>query len=243
MPMPIAFAGFLAKPFIAPVVKFFRSITLKQWLHFGLLLLVLFSGYKGYNWVYDRGAHSRDQEVAQLQSQIKQLQTDLAGEKAKLVKWNEDTKRANQQFAAEQETLRKGLQTQLDAANARANQRKVVIHEIPKYITAADDAACVIPVNFTLLHNYAIEGYPPGALDQLSDAATGVQTAPSTLTLSQYAVVDQNNGSEAVRRGAIIHQWEQWYDASKDQFTRAQQSAAEAIQGMGETRTISPNAR
>lgn len=228
--MPFAFiAPLIASKVAKSVVGFFGKITLRQWLYFFGLLAVLFVGYKGYNWVYDRGAHSRDQEVAQLQSQIKQLQTDLAGEKAKLVKWNEDTKRANQQFAAEQETLRKGLQSQLDAANLKANKRKVEYRDVVKYISIADDANCVIPANFELLHNWSIEGQPPGALDQLPEAASGVQGAASTIKLSELAAVNSHNNSEAVRRGAIIHQWEHWYDASKDQFTRAQQSAAEAI--------------
>lgn len=231
MPLPIALAGFFAKPFIAPVVKFFRSITLKQWLHFGLLLLVLFAGYKGYSWIYDRGAHSRDAEVAKLQEQVSQLQTSLVAEKAKIAKWNADTKKANEQFAAEQETLRAGLQAQLDAANLKAKQRKVEYRDVIKYISTADDASCVIPVNFELLHNWSIEGEPPGSLDQLSEAAPGVQGTASTIKLSELTAVISHNNSEAVRRGRVIKQWEQWYDASKEQFTRAQQAAAEAIGG------------
>lgn len=222
MPLPALAVPLFASKALKAVGGFFSKITLRQWLYFAAFIAILFCTYKTYSWVFDRGAHSRDTEVAQLKA-------DLEAERGKIAKWTADTKLANEKFALEQAGLRKNLQVQLDAANLKASQRKVEIREVTKYISAADDAACRIPVAVDSLFNYAAEGTPPGALDQLSDPAPGVQATASTTTLSQLTVVATNNTSEAVRRGAVIHQWEQWYDASKEQFTRAQQSAAEAI--------------
>lgn len=223
--MPL-FAALLDKPAISAAVAFLKPIlnwfTPKRLLYLGLLCCLLFTLYKGYHWAYDRGSVSR-------QSEIDQLTVDLTNERTRLTVWQRETKQANETFLAQQETLRQSLQTQLDEANLRAAQRKVEYRDVYKYITQADDAACPIPVNFGLLHNYSIEGTPPGTLDQLSDAAPGVSSAPSTLTLSQYLTVATHNNSEAVRRGDIIRQWEQWYDASKEQFEAAQRKAAEAI--------------
>lgn len=225
MPFPIV-ATVLAKPLIAGTVSFLKSIfqwfTPKRLLYLALLLCLLFTGWRGYQWTYQRGADSRQPEVDQ-------LTTALEAEKNRISVWQTETKNANAVFLAQQETLRQSLQTQLDEANLRAAQRKVEYRDVVKYITAEQDAACPIPVNFGLLHNYSIEGTPPGALDQLSDTASGVSSAASTLTLSQYLTVATHNNSEAVRRGAVIRQWEQWYDASKAQFNDAQRKAAEAI--------------
>lgn len=222
MPLPLLAPFLAAKPVVA-VLGFFRKITLRQWLFFLAALAIAFTLYKGYNWVFDRGAASRDGEVAQLQS-------DLQAEKDRFAKWKADTETANKRFALEQETLRKDLQAKLDLANEQAKQRqKVIIHEIPKYITVADDALCTIPVNFGLVHNATIEGPESRSGHQLSESATGVPGAASSLTLSEYAAVAGQNNSEAVRRGKVIDQWEQWYDASKEQFTRAQQEGAAEI--------------
>ena len=235
--MPIPFiAPLLASKAAQGFIGFFTKITLKQWLYIAAAVALTFAGYKGYHWVYNKGVQSQQAEIASLKAKNQELN-------ATFTQWKQDTAEADRVFKAKQAELTTQLKADLAAANERANNRKVEYREIVKYITAADDAACVIPINFGLLHNFAIEGYPPGALDQLSDSASGVQTAPSTLTLSQYAAVAQNNGSEAVRRGEVILQWERWFDASKEQFTEAQRQAAQAIMGASETGTIRPDGR
>ncbi len=223
--MPL-FAALLAKPAISSAVAFMRPVinwfTPKRLLYLALLCCLAFTAYKGYRWAYERGVVSR-------QDEIDQLTQDLNNERNRLTVWQKETKQANDTFIAQQAVLRQSLQVQLNEANLRAAQRKVEYRDVYKYITQADDAACPIPVNFSLLHNYSIEGTPPGALDQLSDTASGLQATASTLTLSQYLTVAAHNNSEAVRRGDVIRQWEQWYDASKEQFETAQRKAAEAI--------------
>lgn len=223
MPLPALAVPVFAAKAAKAIGGFFSKITLRQWLFFFASIAIVFGCYKTYNWVHDRGAHSRDAEVAALQLKI-------SGLEGQMTKWKEDTRVANEKFALQQESLRKDLQAKLDVANAQAAQRqKVIIREIPKYITVADDALCTIPVNFGLVHNATVEGEGSRSGHQLSESAAGVQGEASSLTLSRYAAVAGHNNSEAVRRGKVIDQWEQWYDASKEQFTRAQQEGAAAI--------------
>lgn len=207
------------------VKGFFSAISLKQWMYFGLALFIAFGLWSAYKWAYERGSHSRDPEVAQLTDQLQTVTRQRDELRQAFVQWKADTKAAETQWQNEQDQILQDLRQQLADANARAAQRRIEYREIVKYISNADDAACTLPVNALLLHNWSIEGEPPGALNQLSQTAPGVQSAPSSLRLSEYIAVAQHNNSEAVRRGEVIQQWEAWYESSYKAFTAALQRA------------------
>lgn len=60
----------LAKPAIAGVIGFLRSVPREVW--YALILAVV--AWWAYAWIYDRGAASRNVEVANLQTQLVTLQ-------------------------------------------------------------------------------------------------------------------------------------------------------------------------
>lgn len=211
------------------IKSFLSSITLRQYLYFFGALLIAYGLWSAYSWAYNRGSHSRDAEVAQLQQNLKNVTDERNALRDAFQQWKLDTKAAETRWQAEQEQIQNDLRQQLAAANAKAAKRRIEYREIVKYISTADDAACTLPVNALLLHNWSIEGEPPGALNQLSQTATGVQSAPSSLRLSEYIAVTQHNNSEAVRRGEIISQWEAWYESSYKAFTKALQDANRTV--------------
>lgn len=218
----------LATAILKGVKSLTSRLTLKHILYGLGTIIVIYGLWSGYNWIYERGASSRDQEVADLTTERNQLRADFK-------QWKQDTADAEKKWKADQKLIQDDLKQQLATANEKANNREVIYRDVVKYISVADDAACVIPVNFGLLHNFSIEGTPPGAADLLSDSPGRLQGAPSTLTLSQYSEVTGFNNSEAVRRGEIIHQWEEWYDRSYQGFTEAQRSANQAIPRLDQT--------
>lgn len=207
---------------LSTLKSFFQSLTVKNVLAVILVLFVAFGLYKGYRFAYERGYASRNDEVALLKAQ-------LLKERQKVAALTTASQIAEEKFKSQQTVLQQQLEQQKKQLQEQAHKREVVIREIPKYISVEDDRHCVIPVNFGLLHNQSIEGASTDSQTGLSDTAAGQRGTPSSLTLSEYAAVALYNNSEAVRRGKIIEQWEQWYDQSKAQFDQAQQAAAEAI--------------
>lgn len=62
----------------------------------------------------------------------------------------------------------------------------VIIKEVPKYITKADDAQCVIPNGFVLLHDSASKNEVP-------DSTRGVNAGASDVKLSEVATTVTEN--------------------------------------------------
>ena len=89
---------------------------------------------------------------------------------------------------------------------------KTLIKEVPKYVTAEADAACVIPVGFVRLHDVAAGSgqalFPP--------AAGGPVDAPSGLDLSAVSsTVVANYGTAHLWR-AEAEGWRAWYLAQRE---------------------------
>lgn len=215
--LPFAIALPVLKGVGGKILNFLKGLTLKQVLSFVLICAALY----GVKWVYDKGAQSRQPAIDKLAAENEQMRTLFKT-------WKEQTASANKEYLEKQSKLVDSLTKERDAANKRANERTPEYKDVIKYVTVQDDSRCTIPVNFGLLHNMSIEG-ATSAGHSLSETAAGLQGTPSSLTLSQYITIASANNSEAVRRGEIIAQWEQWYDRNLEWFNEAQRKANDAI--------------
>jgi hypothetical protein len=66
-----------------------------------------------------------------------------------------------------------------------------IIREVPVYVTAQADAACVVPAGFVRVHDAAAAGRVPGPPGQSDDAASGVAISAAS------GVIVQNYGTYA----------------------------------------------
>ncbi len=216
--IPFALMMPYIKDVVGKITGFFKSLTLKQVLIFAGVCLIAFALKSFYDWSFERGSDSRQAEIDLLLDENETMRRQFK-------EWTEETDRANQQYIEKSDQIIAKLTKERDDANARADKRKIEYRDVIKYITVEDDANCVIPVNFGLMHNRAIEGTNSWSNHQLSETAAGLQGTASTLTLSEYAAIASENNSEAVRRGSVILQWEAWYDEHKAIFEQAQKQA------------------
>ncbi len=223
----------------------------RTWLYLLLLAVVLYSGYKTYSWIYERGAQSRQQEINTLTEQRDKAireRNQARAEKAAYAKaWKEfvrNSEEATRQLKEENAATVNRLTARLKTLEKRSQTTRDLAHEIPQYVTPQADSRCVVPVGFVRLFNESIEGQAGtrSADGPLPEGAGGDAAAPSGLALSQVADAIVYNHDEAVRRGVIIQLWQQWYTESRDQFTKAQQLKADSIPRVivNDTATPSP---
>lgn len=221
---------------LAGALKLLGSLlTPKNLLYAAITIAVLWGGFKGYNWIYDRGAAhqlAEDQkQITTLTGERDEARTDLAAYKKEYQNWVDNTKLAQEQFMREQAGTIKVLQDDLKAAEAKAAQREVVYRDIPKYIPAEVDATVHLPVGFIRVYSETLQGTAASdaSLGTISFGPGGNAAAPSGITLSGFAEIAGWNNMECVRRGRLLHAWQFWYDESREQFTRAQQVQADSI--------------
>lgn len=218
--IPFALMAPYIKDVVGKIVKFFKSLTLKQVLIFAGVCLIAFALKSFYDWSFERGAGSRQAEIDLLLDENETMRRQFK-------QWTEETDLANRKYVEKSDQIIAKLTKERDDANERAAKRKIEYRNVVKYITAEDDAHCTIPVNAVLMLNRSVEGTDSGSSNQLSETATGLQGAPSDVTLSQLLYVATSNNSEAVRRGSVNDQWESWYDEHKAIFEEAQKQADE----------------
>lgn len=85
---------------------------------------------------------------------------------------------------------------------------KTLIREVTKYVPAAADAQCVVPVGFVRFHDQAAAGVLPQAADpagQPADAASGV-----ALSAVGAAVAENYGGCREDAKK--LKGWQDWYD-------------------------------
>ena len=205
-------------------------------------VLLLIGIYMIYDAIYDRAyaAGQKDQkelsagEVAAANKARDDANKDKEAAQAELKTykdtydlWYRTTRVENERIAKENAELAARLRTRLVAAEERARRYKELADDIQKYIPASADT--YLPLGFVSLYNLSLEAPSAAAVDQLSFGAEGNVGTLTPVTLSQFASVSVWNNAEAVRRGVIIRQWQEWYTENKKNFDEAQQRAAENI--------------
>lgn len=98
------------------------------------------------------------------------------------------------------------LEERLKASEARKDRIKIVIKEVPKYVTPKADSQCVLTQGVEYVIDAALQPEAPVPVDV--DASTG-------LTLSQLSAITASNMSECVVRGDVIQAWQEWYAKTK----------------------------
>lgn len=117
----------------------------------------------------------------------------------------------NAQIAAASAEANASIVATLTASlvQAKANTRTLT-QEIPVYVTAKADAACIVPNGFVELHDAAAGGSP---LAGVPSAAGGPVDAPSGIALSRVAdTVTVNYGSWWALYDEV-KAWRAWYPA------------------------------
>jgi hypothetical protein len=90
--------------------------------------------------------------------------------------------------------------TKLKVVKEKGN---VIIKEVPKYVTKSDDANCVIPKSFIVLHDSA-------AKNEIPDSSTGTPSGPSGVNLSTVAetvTINYNNYHQLSEKLKALQDW------------------------------------
>lgn len=186
-----------------------------------LLMLggAIYGGYKVYNWVYERGATSRDAEVAEANRLKKEAVDNYDRYKGQYDNWVANTKNANEQYIKEQLADIAARQGRLEEAEKAARNKPATIQEVIKYVPAEVDAAYRLPVGLIRLYNDTLQGTTgsysgtglPGGVQVDAGEASGT-------TMSQFGQVAAFNNTECVVRGKVIEEWQGFYEVNKAKF-------------------------
>jgi len=198
-----------------------------------ILVLVAGIGWYGYDKVVD---HAKATQMAADQKVIDKSNADrdaaIATKNQYVAQYNKfvsDTNKAVAQQKVDQDKINADTATKLAAAEKRAAQVRTVIKQVDHYVTTTADAHCTIPVGFVQLFNGTLEANASASFPTISSGSGGLADAPSGIALSTVASIIGANNAEAVQRGVIIQQWQDWYKSSRDAFTKAQQAQADSI--------------
>lgn len=215
--------------------SFAKLLKPKNLLYVAGAVLIGFVLYKGYNWIYDRGVQA---EQLRTERTIKKLtdERNIAVNKFKEYKgqyddWVQNSKVAKEQFIREQAQTIANLEKSLAASNQRANDKKVIIREVAKYIPAEVDGSVVLPFGFVRMYAESLQGAAAtdASLGAVSFGPQGNVGAPSGITLSQFADIAVTNNLNCVRYRERLTLWQTWYPATKTQYDAAIKVQAESV--------------
>lgn len=209
-----------------PTFDLTKLLNPKTWLYILLLAVLLWTGYKGYNWIYDRGYEKKGAEVKE------QIDT-LTGERNHAVNryntykgeydnWVATTKGAQERINEEQAVRLAETEKRLAAAELAARNKPVTIKEVIKYVPVEVDNAYRLPVGLVRLYRESIEGRS-AAPDSVAGVPAGQWPdagEASGLTVSQFGQIAAANNAECVVRGKVIEEWQIWYDQNAADFAR-----------------------
>lgn len=144
-----------------------------------------------------------------------------AGESSIQAKWDkaeevrkEKAETAAKQQKAEQDKIVADLKEELRLAKEQTEKVKIIVKEVPKYVTQKADAACTFTRGFEWVYNVPLDpglaGSPPGDVDE-----------ETTLKASEVAAVSAENNAECQLRGKVIEAWQEWYERSRISFEKA----------------------
>lgn len=194
----------------------------RNWLNLAILVAVLYVGYIGYNWIYDRGAASRNQEITDLTKARDKAVSDYTRYKGEYDTWVENTKKAQEDLLAAQKTDLDARQARLEQAERDARNKPTAIKEVIKYVPAQVDATYRLPAGFVRLYADTLEGRPSpfSASGQVSGSQPFDVGEPSGIALSQFGQIAASNNAECVLRGKVIEEWQGWYRTNKPAYDK-----------------------
>lgn len=206
-------------PFAAIGEWLLSKLSFKSILIVIVLALAAFGCYKGYSWIYEQGAHSKDQTISDLQAKVtkaegaqKQAEADLAEYKRQYNKWVADTKQAQDELAQKNDGIVAGLNQHIAELDQKLTAAQKVKNELSAYISKANDSGCVVPNGFVLLYNRSLSPATAGSL--LALPGPSLAYAPSGLSLTDVAGVFLDNNSAAVKNRELVLAWQAWYNAN-----------------------------
>lgn len=97
-----------------------------------------------------------------------------------------------------------------------AYRTRVLIKEVPAYVSPAADAECVVPAGFVRLHDAAALGSPTG----VPGPARGPVDAPSGVPLSAVAATVVGNYGVAYDWRAEALSWRAWYTRQSAEWAK-----------------------
>lgn len=211
----------------------------KTWAYVLILAALGWCGYKGYNWIYDRGAASRDAEVTALAGERDTAKRNYDKYKGEYDEWVRTTKEANERYIAEQLADIQARQARLDQAERDARNKPTQIKEVIRYVPAEVDATFKLPVGFVRLYSESIQGGSAGT-DPFSGLSQGLVLdagETSGIALSQFGQIAASNNAECVLRGKVIEEWQGWYQTNAGWFDKLrkwqEENGPKAIEGAG----------
>lgn len=188
-------------------------------------ILLCIGLYKVYNWVWDRGHDSRNEEVAQIAKERDEAVAKYDQYKGEYDKWIANTKKAQEQYLKEQLADVAARQARLEQAEKDARNKPTTIKEVIKYVPAQVDATYRLPVGLVRLYGESLQGRPAGA-DSFVELPQGLGLNvgdASGLAVSEFGRIAAFNNAECVVRGAVIREWQDWYKVNKAKFDAVQQ--------------------
>lgn len=215
---------------LAALKKAWEFVTLRNIAYLAGLIVLIFAMYKGYNWVFDRGASSRDQEVVDAQKSQKDAEDRYEKYKGTYDNWVANTKKANEQYLKEQIADVHARQARLEQAEKDARNKPTTIKEVIKYVPAQVDATYRLPVGLVRLYGESLQGRP-ARTDSFAELSQGLALNvgdASGLAMSEFGRIAAVNNAECVVRGAVILEWQDWYEVNKAKFDALQKQQVDS---------------
>lgn len=211
-----------------PTFDLSNLLNPKFWLYLVLAVALGWCGYKGYNWIWDRGYDKHAQETAaeitRLTGERDTAVTNYNAYKTEYDEWVRTTKKAQEQYLREQLADLAARQARLDQAEADFRKKPATIKEVIKYVPVEVDASYRLPVGLVRLYGETLQGSPaqPGShsgADVPQGNAIDVGEA-SGLAVSQFGLIAAQNNAECVLRGKVIEEWQGWYVKNESFFNQ-----------------------
>lgn len=199
-----------------------KLLNPKTWIYLVALALLLFAGYKVYNFIYDRGFDSRDGEVTTLEGERDEAVADYTTYKNEYLDWVTNTRDAQVKALADQIEINRQLNEKLRDARDAATNKPVTIKEVIRYVPAEVDANYPLPAGFIRLYVESLQGKAAtdATYGDVSRSTAFDVGEASPLTLSQFGLIASRNNAECVLRGAVIESWQSWYERAKASYER-----------------------
>lgn len=167
---------------------------LARYLALGLVAVALVLGFRSH-WMTAGVKQERAAEAKRLASAVKKVAK--REEKADAITSKVETEHAKEQARVEYRT-------------------KILVKEIPTYVSPAADSRCILPVGWVRLHDAAASGSAPS----LSQGAGGPLGAPSGVQPSEAISSVITNYGVAYSWRAEAMAWREWYVLQKAEWEK-----------------------
>lgn len=231
-----AWAAKKATGLFAGIVKFFASLTAKQWMIIGAFCLFAFAQYKFYDYSVNHGkalqAAVDKPVIEKLTSERNEADRKYKAYRQGFINWIKATQAAQKQYEADQKVIVDDLEWRLkNAETKKTTKQKELSREIPKYIPTASLRNYDLPLGFIRLYDISLEGQnPEGATNGFLSGSLPIDVeAASGVKLSDAADPIIQNNLECVYRGEVIKAWQEWYPRMKAAYDKAVKTQADTV--------------